>query len=238
MCGRLVQATSPDEVAAQLDASGAMPAPPRFNVAPTTPVIIVRVSPETGRRELRLARWGLVPRWAKSIEPGGATMNARAETVHQKPTFREAFKRRRCIVPVTGFFEWKRVGGVKTQKGQPYFVYRTDRRPLLLAGVWEAWVNPESGEEIESVAILTTAPNAFMAALHDRMPVVLGDSEIAVWLDPEINDRDPLESLLATRAWPGVVMHAVTPAMGRVGFEGPQCVQPVALREQGELFGA
>jgi putative SOS response-associated peptidase YedK len=183
---------------------------PRYNIAPTQESPIVRRSPyldapEPGEapRELALARWGLVPFWAKDVKIGNRQINARAETVAQKPAFRAAFRKRRCLVPADGFFEWQ-----KTESGkQPWYIRRIGGRPLALAGLWELWDPPEGGEPLASYAIITTSGNEFMQPLHDRMPVVLTEAGQEAWLDPATPLPD-LQALLAPapedylEAWP------------------------------------
>lgn len=163
---------------------------PRFNIAPTQPVPIVRSAPRRrldivrevgGIRELVIARWGLIPAWAKDAAIGSRLINARAESVAEKPAFRAAFRARRCIIPASGFYEWRRRGsGPK----QPFLIRRKDKQPMGLAGLWESWTDPKTGEVVTSCTIITTEPNALMAELHDRMPVILDPADYGAWLDP------------------------------------------------------
>ncbi|MCB1742496.1 MAG: SOS response-associated peptidase [Gammaproteobacteria bacterium] len=175
MCGRFVSRTE-----AAMERSWDLIRPPvpfeSYNVAPTRSVPVIRVG-ENGR-ECVLARWGLIPTWAKDRAIGYKTFNARLETAASKPVFRAAFKRRRCVFPVVGFYEWRRAGKSK----QPMFIHAASGAQLALAGLWDRWVDASSGEVVESAAILTTAANAFMRAIHDRMPVILSDAQIAPWL--------------------------------------------------------
>jgi putative SOS response-associated peptidase YedK len=183
---------------------------PRYNIAPTQESPIVRLSPfldagEHGAppRELALARWGLVPFWAKDVKIGNRQINARAETVAQKPAFRAAFRQRRCLVPADGFFEWQKTAAGK----QPWYIRAVGGQPLALAGLWELWDPPEGGAPLASYAIITTNGNAFMQPLHDRMPVVLTAAAQDAWLDPA-TPAPELQALLAPapedylEAWP------------------------------------
>lgn len=234
MCGRLAQTTPPEVIASLFDLSGAAPLGPRYNVAPTSPLLIVREDPASGARVLRVVRWGLIPRWAEELPAGPPTFNARAETVHARPMFRDAFRHRRCVVPIAGFYEWRRSAA---RKAQPYFIRRADAAPLILGGIWEEWQSPD-GELIESAAILTTAPNALMAELHDRMPLALERGDVPLWLDRAVTSREPLEPLLQPREWPGVVKHAVSTRVNKAGVEGPLCIEPVQDDGAGGLLGA
>lgn len=152
--------------------------PQRWNIAPTQPVPVVRQEGD-GQRHFVLMRWGLVPSWAREVG-GKPLFNARGETVAEKPAFKNAFKRRRCLIPADGFYEWK--PGAKTPK-QPFLIRRTDRQPMAFAGIWEHWQTAE-GSELESCSIITTAANATLAPLHHRMPVILDPADWAGWLDP------------------------------------------------------
>src|SRR5690606_1994253 len=137
---------------------------PRYNIAPTQLVPVIR-SDSSGQRELVDLHWGLIPSWAKDRSIASRMINARSETVDEKPAFRRAFKRRRCVVPADGFYEWKKL----SKRKQPYFVHRVDGAPMLLAGLWEKWTDGETGEHVESCTILTTEPNEMLAELHNRM---------------------------------------------------------------------
>jgi putative SOS response-associated peptidase YedK len=173
---------------------------PRFNVAPTQSVAIVRNKPGreltiirradgSAERELASVRWGLIPAWAKDPSIGNKMINARAEGASDKPSFRAAFKARRCVVPASGFYEWKRQGrGPK----QPYLIQRKDEEPIGFAGLWERWHDRVSGEVVETCTIITCEPNELMAELHDRMPVILDPEDYDRWLDPSVPGAEEL----------------------------------------------
>jgi putative SOS response-associated peptidase YedK len=177
MCGRYVLA-SPGEVIAEHFRLAAVPAyPARYNIAPTQQALVVRETPE-GEREAVLLRWGLIPSWAKDPTIGSRMINARAEGLADKPSFRAAFRRRRCLVPADGFYEWKSTRGGRKQ---PYFIRLASGAPLALAGLWEHWKAPE-GDVIATFTIVTTAASEQMSALHDRMPVVVAPADHEEWL--------------------------------------------------------
>ena len=172
MCGRMTQTTDPAEVARIFDAQSTIDANddgagPRYNVAPTQPLTVVLQRADEGRL-VEQHRWGLVPSFAKSIKDGAKRINARAETVATSPSFRSSFRKRRCIVPSDGFYEWQRTGGPK----QPYFLHPPERAVLAMAGVWAVWKDPETGLWVPSAAVITTQANRLMSSIHDRMPVL------------------------------------------------------------------
>ena len=154
---------------------------PNYNVAPTQDVPILRDNHETGDRELAFARWGLIPSWAKDTKFSYHTINARAETVAEKPSFRDAFRKRRCLIPASGFYEWKKVG----QQKQPYLIQTQNESPFAFAGLWETWRNPQDESIVQSCTIIVTDANTFMKPLHDRMPVILDPADYGKWLDTE-----------------------------------------------------
>ena len=173
---------------------------PRYNIAPSQDVPIIRESPE-GKYELVMARWGLVPRWAKEPKTGYSMINARAETVAEKPAFRDAFRRRRCLIPADGFYEWKQAGTAK----QPFHIRLKDGGDFAFAGLWERWRG--EGQEIESCSIIVTDANDLLRPIHDRMPVILDPADYAAWLDPENRDAEALAQLL--KPYPAGQMEAV-----------------------------
>ena len=214
---------------------------PRYNVAPSQEAPVVRLE-EDDKRHLRLLRWGLIPSWAKDRRIGYKTINARAETVADKPAFRSAFRRRRCLVLADGFYEWQ-----KRDKGkQPYRIVLADRGAFAMAGLWESWTDPEAGERVESFTIVVTDANERLAAIHDRMPVILPPEAHALWLDAEAA-RDDLLALL--RPYPGEAMAAypVSALVNKPANDLPACIEPVeseadeaggsAPAAQGNLFG-
>ena len=183
MCGRFYVTRPPAAVASLFNASGPTPnAAPRWNVAPTQDALVVRFNPETRTRHLDSLRWGLVPRWAKDVSIGSRMINARGESLAEKPAFRDAFAKRRAIVPVDGFYEWRTVEGTRTK--QAYAVALTNGDPMALAGLWEGWRAPD-GTILRSFTIVTTDANAKLAALHERMPVVLHPDAWPLWLGEE-----------------------------------------------------
>lgn len=178
MCGRYFL-TTPGQVLAELfETEQAVELAPRYNIAPTQEVPIVRTK-AGGGREIAMVSWGLVPHWAKERAIGNRLINARAETLAEKPSFRDAYKKRRCLIPADGYFEWKKEGTVK----QPYAFRARDGAPLALAGLWSSWTDPETRTPLESCAILTTSPNELAATVHDRMPVILERESWPRWLD-------------------------------------------------------
>ena len=162
------------------------------DVRPTNRAPIIRKL--DGQRVADLARWGLIPSWSKDDKIAQHTFNARAETIAEKPSFRAAFKRRRCIVPVSAFYEWLAIPGEK--KKQKLRFSSQDATPFAIAGLWEHWTRPESGETVESYTVITTTANDFMAPIHDRMPVILGKADWEAWLDPDTGNPLLLESML------------------------------------------
>jgi len=198
----------------------------RYNIAPTQSILAIRAA--EGKRRADLLRWGLIPRWAKDPKAGPAPINARADTVAEKPMFKGLLKSRRAVVPADGFFEWQKEGGKKLPR---YFQLR-DGGPFGIAALWESWRGPE--QQIESVTLLTTEPNDLVATVHDRMPAILPPAAIAAWLDPETTDPARLVPLLAP--FPAALMR-MTPVSTRVNVatvDDPDCVRP--LGEQGELL--
>ncbi len=202
MCGRFASTTPPASVARLFKTSGAVPnAAPSWNVAPSQPAMVVRRHPETGERRLDLLTWGLVPHWTKDLAKARKPINARAETVATSPMFREAFHRRRCIVPADAFYEWQaQDDGPK----QPYAIARRDGDLLAFAGLWEGWRGP-AGEILRTFSIIVTAANEDLAPIHDRMPVILEQRDWPGWLGEQ--EADPTELLRpaeagTVRIWP------------------------------------
>jgi putative SOS response-associated peptidase YedK len=222
MCGRFTLKAKPGEIAA---AFGLLTMPtlgPRYNVAPTQEVAAVRIDRETGRRRLDLLRWGFVPGWADDPAIGNRMINARAETVAEKPAFRHAFKARRCLIVADGFYEWQRQGGRKV----PHHIRLHDQRPFAFAGLWERW--RRDGAALESCAVITTEPNDVLRPIHDRMPVILGPEDYAAWLDPSASDAAALKALL--RPFPAADMVAVPVGtlVNAPANDRPECLRPVA----------
>jgi len=201
---------------------------PRYNVAPTDPVPVV-VAHE-GERYLTHHRWGLVPHWAKDLSIGARMINARAESVGTLPAFRESFATRRCIIPASRFYEWQRVGNAK----QPYAILRSDGFPMSFAGLWASWSDPRTRERVLSCAIVTTTANAMMAPLHDRMPVILEDDALGMWLDPSLTDTSALLQMLVPCADDVLFAYAVSPRVNDVRNDGPDLITPLAVA-QGEV---
>lgn len=198
MCGRFAFYSPSEATAALFGVDGALAVEPRYNIAPTQYIAAIRDSTEQNR-ELVMLRWGLVPFWAKDPAMGNRMINARAETVAEKPSYRQAFKHRRCIVLADGFYEWHREGEVKT----PYFISLASGEPFALAGLWEDWKDKESGESLQTTTLITTAANGFMQPLHHRMPVVLQPETADDWLSGH-NDylQEAAERTPALQAWP------------------------------------
>ena len=238
MCGRFVSAGSPDRIAAYFD-----PVVPtevvaeslgqNFNVAPTQDVYAL-VGSENGRARLAAFHWGLVPSWAKDRKIGSRMINARAETLAEKPAFKGLLKAKRCIVPMDGFYEWKPgvEGGPVNAKGkplkQPMYIHRSDADPLAVAGLWTRWKDPDDpdGRWLHSTTVITTAANATMAAVHDRMPVILPSDVWAMWLDPGVVDPSELTPLLVGCDDELLVMHEVSTDVNNVRNNRSDLIEP------------
>lgn len=193
---------------------------PRFNVAPTQLVAVIRNNGD--HNHLDLLKWGFVPSWSKDLNFGSQLINARSETVLEKPTFRHAIKYRRCIIPTSGFYEWEHSGGKK----QPYYIQLKNQTPMCLAGLWEAWKAPD-GSELETFAILTTASNELVATLHDRMPVILPPETFNLWLSHNTHDLEQLRYLFQPFPAADMIAHKVPDLVNNPRFDSPACVAQV-----------
>ena len=198
---------------------GAVVPPPRWNIAPTTRVAVVRGRPG-GERELVLLQWGLIPSWAKDRSIGARLINARAESLAEKPAFRTAYRRRRCLVLADGYYEWQATAGAK----QPYYVQAGDLRPFGMAGLWEAWTDPATHETLETCVIVTTEASAAMRAIHGRMPVIVPQSHHRAWLD--VAQQPDLRAVAADAA--PLTAHPVSRQVNRPAQDGPDLIAPYA----------
>ena len=227
MCGRFVSSSPPDEIARYFDAEPPSEAAiaASYNVAPTNDVYVVLE--DGGVRRVGPVHWGLVPFWAKSPAIGNKMINARAEGLADKNSFKHAFKKRRCIVPADGFYEWRKTAGEKHK--QPFFIHRTDDEPLAFAGLWEEWHGPDrdDSQRLRSTTIITTTPNDLMATIHDRMPVILPPSAWDEWLDPANAELDTLGKLLVPAPDGLLTMHPVARDVGNVRNKGAQLIDPI-----------
>jgi putative SOS response-associated peptidase YedK len=227
MCGRARPSSDVSEIKVAFRIPPERPTPniaPSWNVAPTDPLPVVRFDAKERQRSLDVMRWGLVPFWAKDIKVGFANINAKAEGIETKPAFREAFRQRRCLVPVDSFYEWKKVDGGK----QPYAIALKNRGLTALAGLWENWRSP-AGERIRSFAIATTEPNALSAELHNRMPVVLPPEAWPAWLGEEPADEAQLKAMLAPCPSDDMICWPVSARIGNVKNNDPSLVEPINL---------
>ena len=230
MCGRFTLRTSPADLTQIFRLLEEPLWLPRFNIAPTQSVGVVRES-DDGGREFALLRWGLIPSWAKDPAIGSRMINARAETVATKPSFRAAFKRRRCLIPADGFYEWKKTDG---KNKQPYLIGMEKDEPFAFAGLWEHWQSAD-GSEVQSCTIITTSANDLLAELHDRMPVILDEDDYDRWLDPRQEDKEQLQSLLVPLVSDRLRFYPVRTLVNSPKNDVPDCVEPAG--EQGTLFG-
>jgi putative SOS response-associated peptidase YedK len=197
--------------------------PPSWNVAPTDSLPVVRYDRKAAQRSLDLLRWGLIPYWAKDIKVGFANINAKAEGIENKPAYRKAFERRRCLVPVDNFYEWKKTGSGK----QPYAIALADRGIMALAGLWENWKS-SAGEWVRSFAIVTTEPNELCAQLHNRMPVVLAPDAWPIWLGEVPADQAQLKSMLVPYPSEEMICWPISQRVGSVKNNDPSLIEPIA----------
>lgn len=230
MCGRFTL-RAPALILAEV--FGIPPLPglrPRYNIAPTQPIAVVRGAEQRVWCELR---WGLIPYWAKEASIGNRMVNARAETVADKPAYREPFARRRCLIPADGFYEWQKLGRARKQ---PYYLHRADDRPFAFAGIWDRWRDRRAGGWIDSCALITTEPNDLVAPIHDRMPVILQPGEFDRWLDPG-SGVESLRALLRPTPVGNLVARPVTVHVNNAANDDSACIEPlVAERSPRALF--
>lgn len=225
MCGRVIQSSGPFNLAIvhgmNVHDSRASNYPRRYNAAPSQELLVIRRNRDTGEVSLDPLRWGLIPYWCKDPKGGRKPINAKAETVARLPMFRDAYARRRCILPVDGFFEWKAIKGLKAK--QPFAIAMRDGSPFGIAGVWENWKDPTSGEWQRTFAIITVPPNELLAQIHDRMPAILGRADYDRWLGDESDPRDLLQP------FPSDLMHMwpISTRVNKPENDEPSILDPV-----------
>jgi putative SOS response-associated peptidase YedK len=205
---------------------------PRWNIAPTQPVPIIRQHPKEPKRTFGLVRWGLIPYWAKDPSIGFKTINGMSETAAEKPAFRDAMKRRRCLIPADGFYEWKKLG---TKEKQPYNFGMIDDSVFAFAGLWERWRDP-AGEFLETCTILTTTPNSLVADVHDRMPVILKPEDYDLWLDPGVTDAALVADTLKPFDPRLMKKYPVSTRVNRAENDDQQCSQEVPIANTSQLL--
>jgi putative SOS response-associated peptidase YedK len=226
MCGRYTLTSSGEDLALAFDLSELPLAVPRYNMAPTQEAAVVRVLEPGGPRRLDPLKWGLIPYWAKEAAIGNKMINARAESVAEKPAYKSSFKKKRCLVATDGFYEWKKEGKAK----QPYLIRREDGKPFAFAGLWSSWRNPEQGGQIiQTFTILTTSANDLLRPLHDRMPVILDRENFDLWLDPEIEDAEVLQPLLVPHAVEGFKAFPVSRLVNSPTNDVADCIAPLVM---------
>ncbi len=222
MCGRFTLFDTAASLAEAFEVAEVPSLSPRYNIAPSQAVAAVRIPPSGGAREVVLLRWGLIPSWAKDPSLGDRMINARAETAAGKPAFRSAIRRRRCLVPASGFYEWKRTNGRK----QPYYIRRPDGKPFAFAGLWETWEGPGQAA-VESCTILTTSANELLLPIHDRMPVIVSPADYDLWLCPQVRDPEELARLFRPCPPEEVTAFPVGTAVNNPKTDSPQLIEPL-----------
>jgi putative SOS response-associated peptidase YedK len=219
MCGRYTVTATPEVLRALFGYAEQPNFPPRYNVAPTQPIAVVRLM--NGKRQFALVRWGLLPSWVKDPKAFSLLINARGETVNDKPAYKAAMKRRRCLIPADGFYEWKALGNRK----QPYYIRAKSGEPFAFAGLWETWTGP-NGEELETAAIVTTDANQTLAPVHDRMPVVIAPEQFDLWLGGADGDTAAAAALIRPAPDDLLEAYPVSNDVNRVANDNPRLIEP------------
>lgn len=223
MCGRFTQTQSGAAIATLFQLAEPPTVTPSYNISPTQAVGVIVATAEQPTPQFRQLRWGLIPSWAKDPSMGNRLINARSETVAEKPSFRSAFRQRRCLVLADGFYEWQRSQGQK----QPFYFQVREQPLFAFAGLWEQWQSPE-GEAIASCTILTTAANELLSQVHDRMPVILPNSAYEPWLDPTLRDPEHLKPLLQPYSAAAMNSYPVSSQVNSPRHNSPDCIQAIA----------
>jgi putative SOS response-associated peptidase YedK len=219
MCGRYTVTSNPEALRALFGYEEQPNFPPRYNIAPTQPIAIVRLV--DGKRRFALVRWGLLPSWVKDPKTFTLLINARGETVCGKPAYRAAMKRRRCLIPADGFYEWQKAGDRK----RPFYVHATSGEPLAFAGLWETWTGP-NGEELETGTIVTTAANGTLKPIHERMPVIVPREAFDLWLNCNEVDAKTAEALIAPAPEGMLEAYEISTAVNRTANDNPKLLEP------------
>jgi len=224
MCGRYALSATAAELIEHFRLLACPDFSPRFNIAPQSSILVIRQKPGTGHVG-QLVKWGLIPSWAKDPSMGNKLNNARGETVAEKPAFRSSFAKHRCLIPASGFYEWKAVTEAVKVRKQPYYIHPTTPGDFFaFAGLLAAWTPPE-GETVVSSCIITTGPNEVMVPIHDRMPVILAPGQFDAWLDPGNHDTDALKAMLGPCEPGGMDAYPVSPVINSGKVEGPECTE-------------
>ncbi|MFH1216533.1 MAG: SOS response-associated peptidase [Pseudomonadota bacterium] len=220
MCGRFALESTSEQLAKVFHLAKPIPIEPRYNIAPSQDIVIIRN--HTGNKIPSLARWGLIPNWSKEEKTGYKLINARSETLYEKPAFREDFQERRCLIPATGYFEWQPKGSRK----QPYFIKMKNGSVFAMAGLWESWRSPD-GKIIESCAIITTAANGFLSKIHERMPAIIPLESIGLWLSTTNNDPKSMGFLQPYSPFK-MTAYLVNGMVNNPKNEGPGCTRKIS----------
>ena len=228
MCGRFTNAAKPENYKKEFKVGRLNPDihKIRYNIAPTQMIEAVRAEEEDAP-VLDLLKWGLVPSWSKDTSFASNTINARAETLSEKPSFRDAFKKRRCIIPASGFYEWQKKGLGGRGAKQPFYFYLKEKDVFGFAGLWEEWLDKDSGELLETCTIITTAANAVLEPIHERMPVILKPEDYEQWLDPQENNTDRLQKLLIPYPADEMSSYPVGKGINYGNIDSPDLIKPI-----------
>ncbi len=221
MCGRISTGDLSEEtLKTHFNLDTILPFQKSYNIAPSLQIPAIRKHSKI--RSMANLRWGLIPHWSRDKEIAQHTFNARIETLTQKPSFRDSIKSKRCIIPASGFYEWQKLG----DKKQPYYIYRADGRPIAFAGLWDSWIDSESGESIESCSIVTMPATSLVAEIHERMPAILEPEHFDVWLDPEFKEPHVLQDILKAEEH-DLVMYPVSSYVSNSRNDGEKCIERV-----------
>jgi putative SOS response-associated peptidase YedK len=227
MCGRYSQSQSAEIIAQTFQVDHVPTLKPRYNIAPTQSVATILQPSTSTNRQFKMLHWGLIPSWAKDKKMGAKLINARAETVAEKPSFRSAFRQRRCLLVADGFYEWQQQAD-KKQK-QPFYFHLIDKRPFAFAGLWEHWEDKDSGEEIESCTLITTEANELMQPIHNRMPVILDPKDYDLWIDPEVKKPELLQPLLHSYPAEEMTTYPVSKAVNKASHDTEECINSIEV---------
>jgi putative SOS response-associated peptidase YedK len=220
MCGRFTQTFSSSDIAKAFNLARVPPLEPKYNIAPTQQVATILRSDPSSTREFRWLRWGLIPSWAKDSKMGAKLINARAESVAQKPSFRSAFRHSRCLIIADGFYEWQQ----QEERKQPFYIHQIDRLPFAFAGLFSTW-QPKDGENISTCTIITTEANEIMQPIHKRMPVILEFTDYDLWLDPTVQQPELLQPLLQPLNSDKLKAYPVSTIVNNPRHDTPECLK-------------